>query len=662
MKKNLLTIGLIALSLSVQAQNVLLHVDNTAKMYVSEGTLVYNGGGMQTKGSGMIDNHGNIMVVGTSSDVLKTLDASGVNNTTAADNIILRINNTSSPVTSTYGQLYIKGIPQSNITGFVKKEYASTKHGAYQQIGIPFLGKELSQFSTETGGALDATRWSGKEILKWSNANVRFDGDNPPTAPISSASAPGIAYSLSYATTESDKGGYFTVGTGGGFNPEAIHTISGKPFADGGSTNFTLNLTPSNITTYGPNGNNTNVYRERYNTYIWDVFETATSAWGSNWGKNIHQFSNPYLTNLDLSRIGYLESGSVHDGNAISNIKGIAVNPSSVTFNYNTGGTSATLPDQMVTFNADMKPAGNLPALIIKPLGTFKIKLKDSSAQTLAFDNLRRFNYTVREDGTSYAVTAAKNGSVGTMKQLGVLALDANGNQIGETYYVVSPDFITGQISAADSQNSIQATTTTNAIIQTFEESITGGADQNLASNYRLYINEANEVNFRGKKIDLSIFGSQVASLKFEIRDDTALIPNGNHLLSSGTGFYYSKADGQVHEARQGDVIPVNGANYGVYYGAPQNVTLSTTDLAKKSRTVVTYNPEISNYIVRFDPSWKSASVEVFDASGKLVIGEKSVKADSDYVIKLDSKIKAMYVVKILGNDGTLVNTKILIK
>jgi hypothetical protein len=35
---------------------------------------------------------------------------------------------------------------------------------------------------------------------------------------------------------------------------------------------------------------------------------------------------------------------------------------------------------------------------------------------------------------------------------------------------------------------------------------------------------------------------------------------------------------------------------------------------------MVVYNPAISNYIVRFDPSWKKADIEVYDMSGKLYL------------------------------------------
>ena len=82
-----------------------------------------------------------MMVVGNNStDVVRTLATAGTPNPT---NVIVRLNQVATPVTSTYGQLYITGIPQNNITGSVDKEYAVTKHGVYQQIGMPFNGKHL---------------------------------------------------------------------------------------------------------------------------------------------------------------------------------------------------------------------------------------------------------------------------------------------------------------------------------------------------------------------------------------------------------------------------------------------------------------------------------------------------------------------------------------
>lgn len=664
MKKNLLTIGLLATGLSVQAQNVLLHVDDRARMYVSEGTLVYNGGGLQSRGDGVIDLHGNMMVVGATGDGIKTIATTGASGTTitpAPTNVILRINNPSTPLSSTYGQLYIKDIPQGNMTSAnVSKEYAATKHGAYQQIGIPFNGKTFSSFSTELGGNFNNLRWQGREILKWDNVNLRWDGSTVPSSQITSASTPGITILTTSSTSPADRTAYYTFGSAD-MNSALLHTLTGVPFADGIKDANRISLAPpASPIAFGTGGNNYNLYREKYNTYIYDTFDNS-NPWNTSttFGRYTYQLSNPYLTNLDLSMIGFLEAGGTTDNNSFGNVWGIVVDPTSVNYTSTTGTTSSYASSQMVTFDSNNRPVGNLPAaLVIKPLGTFKIKLRTSASQLMDFDNLRRFSGVSRIEGTEYAVTAKNNSAA--IKQLGVLALDANGNQIGETYYVVAPHFTTGNI-LDPSISSVQAMTTPSAIIQTFEETGIGGIDQNYSSIYRLYINEANETNYLGKRIDMNVYGNNIASLKFELRDNGILAANNTHALSSGTGFYYTVASGQAVQIKQGDVIPVSNTNYGLYYGSPM-ATLNTGEIKPKSRTLITYNPDVHNYIVRFDPDWKSSSIEVYDASGKLVISEKFVKTNNDYVIKLDSTQKAVYVVKVVGNDGTIVNSKILIK
>lgn len=82
MRKSLFAIGLLAISYSVQAQ-ILCHVDTDARMYVSEGTLVYSGGGVQTKGTGLVDVHGNVMVVGATGDAFRTIPTTVNQNLTA---------------------------------------------------------------------------------------------------------------------------------------------------------------------------------------------------------------------------------------------------------------------------------------------------------------------------------------------------------------------------------------------------------------------------------------------------------------------------------------------------------------------------------------------------------------------------------------------------
>ncbi|RLJ23093.1 putative secreted protein (Por secretion system target) [Chryseobacterium sp. 7] len=657
MRKSLFAIGLLAISYSVQAQ-ILCHVDANANMYVSEGTLVYSGGGVQTKANGILDVHGNIMVVGSGSDAFKTIDAAGADKTDGG-NILLRLNTPGTFATSTYGQLYIDGISQSNITGIVTKEYRTPSNGSgnyFQQVALPFSGKALSTLSTEVGKTFNTGRYSNP-ILQWDNANAVSK------------------HFTSLATTTTDPSGYYMLKvTGNDWNPSApagaatVYNINGRPNAPYAAPVALQNAGKSNIgasnVVFGTNGNAVNSYNEKYNTYLDDSFEFTTSPWAGTFGQNWYQFGNPYLTNLDLSNIGYTENGTGSDGNVVSNILGIEYNPGTVT-TLPSGSTYAT-GAQVVTFfpsgDGYALAAGDVDKVVIKPMQSFKIKLRNNTAQTLNFNTLRRFNSTARAAATNYSVTAAKmaNGKTAsnTIKQLGVIGLDANGKEIGRTYYVVSPSLTTGhQISAATSVQSSAG----SGLMGTSEEALNGGYDNTYKDSYWLYINEANEDNFQGKNIKLRNFYDQVKSYKFEIRENTELIPNGAHQLSSGIGFYYKAENGNLIEAKQGDTVPVTNMEANLYYGEPSNLTLATDKTTPKtSNTLVVYNSAISNYIVRFDPSWKKADIQVYDMSGKLVISKKAVETTRDFVIELDGSVKNSYVVKIVSDKGETVNTKIL--
>ncbi|MGH1520703.1 T9SS type A sorting domain-containing protein [Chryseobacterium sp. JK1] len=653
MRKSLFAIGLLAVSYSVQAQNVLCHVDTNANMYVSEGTLVYSGGGVQTRGNGLLDVHGNVMVVGTATDSFKTIDAGGADKADGG-NIVLRLNTPSSYATSTYGQLYVDGLSQSNITGVVTKEYRNAKHGDgnfYQQIGLPFSDKVLSTLSGELNKTFSNTRYSKNEILAWNNATAVSD-----TKTLTSTTAPYGYYMLGSSNNNLDLSA-----PPGGAN--AVFNINGKPF----STLATATLmNAANGIDFGAGGNNKNSYNEKYNTYLWDQFEETNSLWAGTFGKNIYEFGNPFLTNLDLSRIGYVENGGITDGNAITNIWGIQYSPGTVQYVNNVGSTFTN--PLTITFDINTHvPVGDVNNLIVKPMGIFVMKLRDNTSQTLNFNTLRRFSNTARAAATDYSVSASRSAlktSNSTVKQLGVIGLDAAGNEVARVYYVVTPNATTGhQISNA---TTLQVATDNSNSIITYEEALNGGQDPNYSGQYKLYINEANESNFLGKNIVMDNFdygtaGQRIVSYKFEIRENAEMIAAGAHQLSSGTGFYYKSATGNPEEAKQGAVIPVGSKMYNLYYGEPAKGTLATNDTTKAlAKTVVVYNPAVSNYIVRFDPSWKKADIEVYDMSGKLIISKKAVDASRDFVIELDGSVKSSYVVKVVSDKGVIVNTKIL--
>lgn len=652
MRKSLSAIGLLAAIGSVQAQNVLLHVDDTAITFVSKGTLLYNGGGLQTRGSGTIENHGNVIVSGTTSDSFKTITTAGTDKTegSVTGNFVNKLNEPSAYASAnenssaatpvyTYGQLYISGIPQANITGIVDQEYKSIKHGSYQQIGMPFYDKTASTLSTELGKTFNNTRYSQNEIL-WSN-NVNTVSTN---------------FSISSKLGVTNPGStYYMLGGSGLDLATSTRVLSGRPLTDIGSA-VTLQNAAANVN-FGSNGSAVNMYNEPYNTYVQDGFEIASggTAWQGNFGKNIYSLANPFLTNLDLFNIARNEPAANGDGVFLSNIYGIRLQPATVV--TGAGGTQSTGAFKFVTYDASGVPIGDIDYLMVRPLETFTIKLKDNTAaDQLNFANLRRFNYYSRSGNTDYNVTANKNGT-GSVKQLGVIGLDVNGNEVARTYYVVSQQAVTGHSPNARTQ----ITNSSANVIGTFEEAMNGGYDTNYMNQYWLYINEANEFDFKGKNIKLVNYDlNKVKSYKFEIREDAQLIGNGAHALSTGIGFYYKSPNGTAQQAKQGDIIPVNDAEFDLYYGEPSNLVLATGETKRPSRTMVVYNPQITNYIVRFDPTWKKADIEVYDMSGKLIISKKAVNTSTDFVIELDKQVKSTYVVKVVSDNGEVVNTKIL--
>lgn len=665
MRKNLLTVGLLALTFSAQAQ-VLTHVDKDGLMYVGKGALVYNGGGFQMKDNGTVENHGNVMVVGSGADVFNTLTSTNGNkvvgglggvfvNKLNEPNNYASVNDNNPAVTPvyTYGQLYIQGLTQGNIQGIVNQEYRQVKHGDYQQIGLPFYDKTFSDLSTaaEFGKTFSTSRWSKNEILWWNNPGAVFEN-------ISSVSAKTMQPTASY--------GYYILGSLGLDSSSKVFTIQGRPYAEENTPS--IQLKDGGNVQFGTGGNNVNAYNEKYNTYLQDGF-SATTPWNNNYGKNIYQFSNPYLTNLDLSRIGKVETGAtVTDGNDLANIQGLRLEVSGVQYSNVVGGGSSSY--KFVTFPSGV-PSGDVDYMVVRPMGTFTIKLLDNTLQpTFYFDKLRRFNYHPRAEATSYSVSAAKSSSsasTNTVKQLTVIGLNAAGNEVGRTYYLVSPETVTGFSNNATAQAANQS----GAVIGTYEEALNGGYDNVAASLYWLYINEANEVDFQGKNIKLvdyttptSSGANKITQLRFEVKENGTLLSAGQHALTSGIGFYYKKANGTAMQIAQGDIIPVapvtgTYTEYDLYYGAPNSAVLATSDV-KPNRTLVVYDTNSDNYVVMFDPNWKTANIQVFDMTGKLVINAKSVKTDSHYVIPVDKNVKGGYVVTIVSNTGEKVSTKFL--
>ncbi|AZZ59764.1 T9SS type A sorting domain-containing protein [Riemerella anatipestifer] len=517
-------------------------------------------------------------------------------------------------------------------------------------MALPFYQKQLSSLNSELGKTFGQTRWSQNEILVFNNATVVSD-----------------FIAITEKTPKNT--GYFMVGAKG-FDPSLstmanqVYTVKGVPYAN----DITETLTGAAAgVNFGANGSATNKYRERYNSYWQDAFAITDgiTAWTGDFGKNIYQYGNPFLTNLDL---GQLVS-------SIPNIRGVRIEPSGVV----SSGQGATYSTgyKFVTFAGGIA-VGDTPA-IIKPMQTFVIKLKDNTSQTLNFDNLRRFAYTQRALGTNYSVTAqAKKGNLGgelttlssnrtannftvssssTVKQLGLIALDANGVELDRTYYVVYGDAQTGQPSSASTQVAASGN-----LMGTFEEIPTGGIDESLSSTYWLYINEANEVTYKGKEIPMYTFSDKIHSFKVDIKENAKPIEEGASKLTSNESFYIKVGD-KFTELRQGATLPVTpssqSAYFGLYYGKPANEVLSSVEVQKPSSTVVVFDSSSNTHRVLFDQTWAKADVVVYDMSGRTIASQKDVDASTAFEIKLPAG-QATYLVTAVSEKGVKFSQKII--
>ena len=676
MKRKIFTLGLLSLAFSANAQS-LLGVQDQASLHIKEDALIYSGGELKTVENGVIDNFGNVMIVGGG---FKTVTASNTDKTNGG-NFILRLwtkpGITNGDIVNggdviKYGQLYIDNqTPQTQVTGIVDKEYKDNAHGAYQQMAIPFYNKTFASLSSELGANLSGNRWNRTGILVWNNERVRFDHFVP------SNNTTDILLAGRNAVENKGATSYYAIGSrnfnafsGGNLNSLStrVFTIKGVPFA--GTITGTLTGAGQNVD-FGPGGSYTNYFNERYNSYLGDFWEYTSSPWTGNYGKNIYQFGNPYLTNLNLKYLGTL----------ISTLKGVRIEPGTAV--KASGDTSGVY----ISYTGGIA-VGDVKRPMVRPMGTFVVKLS-AGTTPLDFGKLRKFAYSASSSATptyNGGVTVQSKSSNGelllselselstnsttkianarlsnsTVKQLGVIALDADGKEIGRTYYVVHANGISGQ----PTKLTTQVTANSKTVIGTFEESKKGGVDEDLINSYWLYINEANENDFKGKEIPMRVYSSDVKSLAFEILENAEDIADGQERLSSGESFYIFDGRKHVLVGNNRKISVSSDANFGLYYGKPAELVSSKNTIAtiqKPSATVLAYDESIAAHKILFDPEWKKATVQVFDLSGRLIFSQANVDATKgEFVVNLPNAVRGTYVVTAVSDTGKKFSQKVI--
>lgn len=674
MIRKLFILKLILFNGIVFSQNILTYVGNSALVTVQSNTLVYNGGGLQTAGSAVVNNSGNIMINGVAADGLTIAPTTSFN---------LKFNGAQS-----YGQLYIKDIPQGNISGKVNKEFrADVNSGttAKQQVGLPFFNYKISDLvsnitnspSNTAGNYLNVTngsnnsagRFSPSSVFKWNNARARFDqivsGGDLTTVNVGTALDYYIIPRRNSAGTE----------VWDAANTANVTTFSGTPVSDI-TTVQSLSLTGAAAgINFGFNGSSANYFGERYYSYLDDPFQSKTGNsgnWDTDYGKNLYQVANPFLTNIDLKYIGQAETTN-SDGNAIPNLQGVAYYTSGLTWTKasgtgypsenNDGSSNGTAGRTIVlTASSGVFQAGDISAnrLIIKPMGEFMIKLStdngSNTASKIDFTALRRFSNVSRNnttDTTNPTSRTADDTDIPAdkiVKQLAVIMYDSDSLEIGRTYYAISPSAITGN---NPGNTLLQAYNGDDSIIYTKEENINGGEDVNIST--KLYINEANEIDFKSKEVPLFInYTTSPYYLAFEVYEKGERMPNG---LSNGNHFYLKDSQGQLFKIDDGSSFSLSGnQNLGLYYQKPDATLLAESVLA--SQTFIAKKD--SHWVVRFAKNWNKATVEVYSVAGQLMSSKSNISTSTDYLIPVNYQAKGVFVVKATSEKGEVVIKKIV--
>lgn len=648
MIKKFISLQLILMNIFCFAQ-VLTYVGNSALVTIQSQTLLYNGGGLQTAGTSIVNNSGNVMLSASSS------------------NDIMSIGNTSSfnlklASTSNYGQLYIAGIPQVNITGKVNKEYLSDYlNGATgrQQTGLPFYNYTIqdlldtfgtTHFNFTNGSLTSAGRFSPNSVFRWNNYNSKFDQIyiNPDNNTV--IGTPMTYYILPRRNAD---GSVF-------WDPTSqTRTFSGRAASDYVDTsgNYIFSLSGQQAVNFGYNGNNKNTYGEKYNTYLDDPFSSKTPSWSADYGRNLFQLANPFLTNIDLKFIATNEAGNESDDNYLPNLVGIAYyGNNQIGWQLNQGATYGSAIVALTSGGAFQ--AGDITdnKLIIKPMGEFMIKLSSNDPQTLNLSKTRRFNSTSRADGVDYSVTSAKNTNANAIpadkivKQVAVVMYDMDGLEMERTYYAVSPSAISGY----NPENAkLQAYGAPEKLLYTKEELETGG--ENVNNSDKLYINEANEISFKSKEIPLYINNPQQYQIKFEVYEKGEKATNG---LSNGKSFYLKNAQGQFVKIVDGEGLAMSGSQVlGLYYELPEGATLGTGNVINNQTVIAKKDGQ---WVVRFAKNWNKATVEVFSAAGQLLSAKTQISTDTDYTIPLNYQAKSIFLVKAISEKGEVVIKKIV--
>lgn len=671
MKKNLLTLGVLALSLSANAQ--IVYSGDQSKVFISSKALVYAGGDwkVNSEREKTVENKGNVIIVG---DYKKGATANAAQDGKEFVNVYTAGND--------YGQVKFLRTPgTSDARMTVERPAASSGYDdSWFPISLPYKDNAdylMKSFGLELSAFSDGARYTST-ILKWNNNTIALD-------PVAKASqlTPGDYYNLNMVGAPNVRAKmennipYKGTPNGGAYTQKAegrsIHGLSTQQFSDLGYNDWKLRL---------------NRHQETYESYMGRANSTSKVL-----NKNIFRFGNPYTSNLDLSEfdganawVKILNKGghTIKQAYDAQLIKDFSVTKRMDDYNTQWGFDiegSITTSRKYYTAKFDgQRWTGNAEALLIRPTETFNLNFPVINPTAVGSRVLNiEVNFTDAHKTFEYTPSAKNTTSPGLIASVFSFESNPAGMMLAKDVAynnIQSSDFYQLEIVLAKN-NEIQASPVYIVGANDYKESganaatansvfVYGVKDGAVAYSSQKEFNEFNSDTYVGKPLGLGLNkleNGQTYQLKFALYEDN--IFNSVDTFKDGVFYLKDNVTKKVIRVSANDTITFvadtnSDKRFEFYWKeAPQGETtdtLSTTDVAKSESTIVYRDAKQSK--VRFENIANTAKVEVFSVAGTLVSSREGVSTNTDYTLNLVSA--GVYVVKVTYQNGEVRTLKVV--
>lgn len=664
----ILTLGL--LSGTLFSQNT--YVTGNAKVKVQPNTLFYHGGDFVIKSgataASVVENSGNIRIQGnfTNTESPSGLDGTNfVNTYTGATN---------------YGQTIIRQTGNASGMLTMVKPTISPTQFTWGQFAIPYTFTNVqTAFQKLFGGTTfvgSGSRYN-HSVMRWDNL-VKPEYDHVSNGGVLNPTDY-VILNLTDANLQTFMGAGGTPVQYGGTPANKTHTV-----------NFNTAIYPGSAVPWTTWQNQRNSHREQYKTYIEEHIRIASSP---EFGKYYFQFGNPYTSNIDLSRIGLNESSG--DGVYISDLAGV-VKITGMQWVEGQGVIVAGVQKVVATWSAGTW-AGNREALLARPFEPFYIATNGVNTGNVSFtfsDGLKTFSNLPANVGN----TTNSLGKMGiadeeeTMYSEGNVAEDRANGFLNATF--ASQAGRTSFYQLGLNLHTEEGEPTGNIVYVVVDAKSQLGINQPLESEYDGFQKGffLSQENAEGLEVETPNRTMQINAIP--PRYVSKPIPLFFSKTDEDMSGYYLKADlfykSIFNQLTLEDVNFADGNSFFFYDKDLDMLVPITTDFSYyidrpednlSSRYVIYWNggPQNRNekmgvsdetagftkvykdgeqHKIRFDKSWSSADIAVYDLTGRLILKSEGVKTDSDYALNLPNTLA--YVVKIQSNTGETVTQKIL--